>query len=173
MGVVYKTKGKIAPGAVIADIQGSAGSVGTAELAAEAVTSAKVEEALIQRTATVTVASAAVLTLNSVPSTLIAAPGTGKYIVLDKAVCLNTFATAAYEAGTNTLDISYTDAAGADAATFTNAFLETASTAAAVAIPVAVTPVANAALVASCNSDPTTGAGNLKFILTYHVVTLP
>lgn len=242
MGVVHKDKGKWSVGAMIADIQGSAGSVGTAELANDAVTYAKiqnvsatdrllgrdtaaagdveeltvgggieftgsggiqtsaftgdvtksaggtattiannavlsamVEEALVRRTATVTLTQAQVQALNTTPVSLISAPGSGKYIVLDSAVCLNTFDTAAFEAGTNTLDISYTNAAGADAATFTNAFLESGSTAIAVAVPVAVTPVENAALVASCNSDPTGGGASstLKFQLVYHVVTLP
>jgi hypothetical protein len=173
-GVEFSGSGGIQRSALTGDISASAGSA-TTTIGAAKVLSSMVEEALIQRTATVTIADAAIRTLNSAPTTLIAAPAAGKYIVVDQVVCLNTFATAAYEAGTDTLDISYTNAAGANAATFTNAFLETASTAAAVAVPVAVTPVSAAAITASCNSDPTGGnaSSTLKFIVTYHVVTLP
>lgn len=151
------------------------GSAVTA-IGADKVLSAMVEPTLAKRTAVVTIADAAIKTLNSAPTTLIAAPSAGSYHVVDSVVCLNTFNTAAYEAGSDTLKITYTNAAGAEAATaFTNAFLESGSTAIAVTRGIACVPVSGAAVVASCASDPSGGnaASTLKFIVNYHTVTLP
>jgi len=73
------SKGTILAGKIVGDIGASAGSIGTAELASNAVTSAKLDVATIQY-AEVSIAAAAIATLRATPVSLVAAPGAGKVL---------------------------------------------------------------------------------------------
>ena len=81
----------VATGGFKGDIVGDAGSVGTAELAASAVTAAKVEQDLL-RYVDKQITNAQMLLIRATPITILAAPGAGKaifvhslYIVSDSA----------------------------------------------------------------------------------------
>ena len=127
----------------------------------------------IAQRARVTLTSAQILALNTTPITLVGAPGANKYISVDEIVGILDFGSAAY-VGTNAVEFRYTNGAGAkvtgDGA---NAWLNSASSAAVKTVAAAVTPVANAPVVASVpTANPTTGDGTITFDVLYRVVSL-
>jgi hypothetical protein len=62
--------------------EGSAGAVGTADIAAASVTSAKMAED-VARTIQVALSSAQILALSATPVSLIPAPGAGEIVIVD------------------------------------------------------------------------------------------
>jgi hypothetical protein len=65
----------------------------------------------VARTTSVTVATGDVLTLNSTPVELVAAPGAGKVILIEEITCKLVFNSVAYT-GSNALEFRYTNGAG-------------------------------------------------------------
>jgi hypothetical protein len=122
--------------------------------------------------AQVTVSSAQLLALHTTPQTLVAAPGTGKYIqVLSVAGKID--AGTAYT-GSNAVEVRYTNGSGAKATgDLAAAWLNSASDRVDVAVGAAVTAVANAAVVAVVpTADPAAGTGTVVFDVLYRVVPL-
>lgn len=121
---------------------------------------------------TVAIATAAVLTLNSTPVSLIPAPGAGKVIVVDSVVAKVVFNSIAYT-GANNVEIRYTDGSGVKAtADITAATLNAASgTLFYNAVGAAGVPAANAAIVAVVPSaNPAAGNSPLVLNVAYRVV---
>lgn len=129
----------------------------------------------VARTASVTVATGAVLTLNSTPVELVAAPGAGKVILIEEITCKLVFNSAAYT-GSNPLEIRYTNGSGAKvSADLSSAFLNSSSGtnyATVKSVVTQLTPVANAAVVVSVPSaNPGAGNSPLVFKVKYRIVT--
>ena len=130
--------------------------------------------------ATVTLTAAQVKTLFASPVTLVAAPGAGKAVIVERVIGKSVGATAAFDASTNTLRIGYTNAAGiAVTADLPNTFIEAADGAtvlgSASGIATAFVPVANTPVVASitsANPAANTAAGTIKLTVVYRVITL-
>lgn len=120
-----------------------------------------------------TLTTAQILALNSTEIELIAAPGAGKYIVVDSCEATIDYNSATYAAGGNIV-LSYTDVSGVAAATLTEAFVEsTADAAIANCQNLGVVPAINAPLVAAALvSDPTTGDSDIVIKLKYHISSI-
>lgn len=120
----------------------------------------------------VTLTSAQILALNGTPITVVAAPGSGKAIVVESVYAYNDYVSAAYSAGTDTLDLKYTDGSGATLVSLTNAFLEAAADArAAVHASTQYAVTQNAAVVAYVGTgNPTSGSGTIRLRVFYKVV---
>lgn len=98
-------------GAITADVQATAGSIGTTELANNAVTTAKLDTSTIQY-ATVSLTNAEMLALRATPKTLVAAPGAGYMIEFLSAELLFDYVGAYTETADN-MAIKYNNGAGA------------------------------------------------------------
>lgn len=127
--------------------------------------------------ADVTVATAAVKTLNATPVTLVAAPGSGKFIAVQDVTFFLDYASAAYDgiAAGEDLTVRYTDGSGQLIATCeTTGFLDqTADQVRFVDFGAAtvITPVANAAVVLHMSTgEIATGDSPLKVRVTYKVM---
>jgi hypothetical protein len=141
---------------------------------AAAITASKLAEDAI-RTASVTVATGAVLTLNGTPVTPVAAPGAGKIVLIEEITCKLVFNSVAYT-GSNALEFRYTNGSGAKvSADLSSAFLNSASGtnyATVKSVVTQVTPVANAAVVVFVPvANPGAGNSPLVFTIKYRVVT--
>ncbi len=131
------------------------------------------------QTADVTIATAAVKTLNATPVELVAAPGAGKAIIpIDMQFFLD-FATAAYDgiAAGEDLEVRYTDGAGQLVATIeATGFMDAGADAFRHSYPAsaaATAPAANAALVLRmATGEIATGDSPLKVRTRYRVVDL-
>ena len=129
----------------------------------------------IARTVSVTIPTASVLTLNSTPFTLVAAPGAGKIVLVDEITAKLVFNSVAYT-GSNALEWRYTNGSGAKVtADIASSFINSASGtnyASVKSVVTALTPVANALI---CAFVPTAnpGAGNSDIVVTikYRIVT--
>jgi len=126
--------------------------------------------------AEVTIPAASVLTLFSVPYTLVAAPGVGRILEFLSALVILDYGTAAYAGigATEDLAVRYTDASGAIVSTTleTTGFLDATADALRTlkAISTDLTPVANAALkLGLLNGDITTGDSPLRVKVSYRV----
>lgn len=127
-----------------------------------------------------TIAAAAVRTLNATPVTLIAAPGAGKYIEVDRVHWFLDFGTAAYDAAASgdTLEAKYTNGSGSavvDAVAGNAIGSASADYHAVVRAVPEVVPVANAAIVAHINSGEwyaAAGDSPLKYEISYRIRTL-
>lgn len=127
----------------------------------------------VAQRARVTLTSAQILALNTTPVQLIAAPGAGKYISVDEVVGFLRFGTTQYT-GANAVEFRYTNGSGAkvtgDAA---SAWLDGASSAAVKTIAAAVTPVANAAVVAAVpTANPAAGDSVVVLDILYRTVNI-
>lgn len=127
-----------------------------------------------QQRARVTLTSAQIKALNTTPITLVAAPGAGVYVSVDEIVATLNFGTTPYT-GANAMEFRYTNGSGAkvtgDAA---SAWIDSASSAAVKVIAAAVTPVANAAVVASVpTANPAAGDSTISLDIYYRLVTIP
>ena len=131
------------------------------------------------QTATVTIPAASVRTLNATPYELVPAPGAGYANVFHSAVVFLDYASAGYDAvgASDDLTIRYTNASGALIATIeTDPFLTLTADAVRYVLPTttaAITPVANAALVAHISTGEiysAAGDSPLKFKVYYRVV---
>ena len=120
----------------------------------------------------VTLSATQMDTLNATPVELVAAPGAGKALIVDHVVAYVAPVSAAFELGSGVLDVKYTGTSGTVAAEFTNAFVESASAAVAKAYGRDVIAVANAALVAHCSADVTSGDGKVYLRVYYRTVLL-
>lgn len=122
----------------------------------------------------VTLTSANILALTTTPITLVAAPGAGKYVIIESIVVKNVFGTMAYD-GTNALEFRYTDGSGVKVTgDIASAFINLASgTRVDVAIASAIAiAVANAAVVVSVPvTNPTAGDGIITISIRYHIIT--
>lgn len=96
--------------AIDGDIQATAGSIGTAELASNAVTSAKLDVATVQY-AEVSLTNANMLALRATPITLVAAPGAGKMIEFLSAELFFDY-TGAYTETADNMAIKYNNGSG-------------------------------------------------------------
>ncbi len=129
----------------------------------------------VARTASVTVTTASVLTLNGTPVALVAAPGAGKVILVDEITCKLVFNSVAYT-GSNALELRYSNGSGAKVtADLSSAFLNSASGtnyATVKSVVTQLTPVANAAVVVFVPSaNPGAGNSDLVFQIKYRIVT--
>ena len=130
------------------------------------------------KTATVTVSSAELLALNATPKTLIAAPASGKALILVGAELWLDFATTAYNgiAAWEDLTVRYTNASGTTLATVeTTGFLDATADAFRYVTPAAgtLTPVAAAPLILHLSAgEIATGDSPLKVRVTYRELTL-
>jgi len=133
------------------------------------------------RSADVAISSAEILDLHATPKTLVAAPGANKLLLFDKAVFFLDYNSAAYAAiaGSDDLNISYTDENGVVAGTLeTTGFLDqTADKYAAVnpKVESGITDLiaaVNAPLVASLAGAVTTGDSPIGARIFYRIVDL-
>lgn len=144
--------------------------VGTAKIAANAVTSAKLDENLRQR-AVVQLTNAQVLAVRATPITLVAAPGANKAIVVEEVHMVCDAAAGAYTETADNLAIEYSG--GTDILTVeTTGFLDQAAVGARWARPAIAltTPVANEAVQISNNGDGEFGGGNAANTLSVEVI---
>ena len=120
----------------------------------------------------VTIPTADVLTLYTTAYELIPAPGAGNCILVEGVYATIDYASATYSAGSNTLDVRYTNSSGDLVAQLTNAFLTSSADGRAQADMQAETvPVVNAAVVAHVPSaNPTTGDSDIKVRVYYRIV---
>lgn len=117
--------------------------------------------------------SAQLDTLNATPVSLIAAPGAGKVIIVDKVVGFLDYNSAAYAGSSEVLSIRYTNGSGATICSFQEAgFLEATADTYEVPAIIDVLPVANAAIVAAANADLTSGNSPIYLRLYYTVLDL-
>lgn len=130
----------------------------------------------VTQSATITVANAAVKTLNATPVTLVAAPGATSAIEIVSVFIENVFLTAAFAAGSQ-LNIVY-GAAGVAAATAVAATFLTSPTASQMILTTGVlaTNLASAVLnkavvLQAASTEFTTGAGSLILQVNYRVHT--
>ena len=167
-------KAALAQPAAAQDLVDHIDSIATSQLDAGSVTSAKMEQSL-QRYADISIAHAAILTLGTVPVTLLAAPGAGYANVVDAIVSDYDYNSAAYTLAAETVDVEYASGATLMVAMLNADFVGTADIRK--YVKPAVTGVAlveNSALkiTTSGNTDP--GGGNasatLKFRVYYRIV---
>jgi hypothetical protein len=154
--------------------EGSSGHVGTADIAAGSVTSAKMAEDLL-RTVQVALSSANILAMNGAPVSLIAAPGAGKVIVVDH-ILLKMVTTATGYANGGAVEFRYTDGSGAKVTADIAAAVITAgagtSYTAVRGVVTSLTPVANAAVVVTnATAAFITGTGAGVLTIKYRIVT--
>ncbi|OGS90853.1 MAG: hypothetical protein A2Z95_06195 [Gallionellales bacterium GWA2_60_18] len=130
-------------------------------------------------TANVTVSTAELLALNATPKLLVAAPGSGKALIVEDVQMMLDYNSTAYDgiAAGEDLEIRYTDGSGQLVATIeTTGFLDATADAyrhVRPATAAAITPVANAALVLDLASgEIATGNSPLKVRVRYREITL-
>jgi len=122
----------------------------------------------------ISISSAQILAMNATPVTLIAAPGAGKAIVLDRAAFFLDYNSGAY-ASIHDMTIRYTDGSGAIIGTLgMTGFLDQTADTYAVLTPAAGSIIlpANAPLVASLAGAVTTGNSPIVARLFYDIIDL-
>lgn len=111
--------------------------------------------------------------LNATPVTLIAAPGSGKFIHVSKVVGFLDYNSAAYAGSSETLAIRYTDGSGDIICQFTEAtFIEATADAYEAPDMIQVFPVVNSPVVAHATADFTSGNSPIYLRIWYNVVDL-
>lgn len=113
MAVNQLSKGHVSAGklTVSGDVAFPAGTIGTTELASNAVTTAKLDVSTIQY-AEVSIAAAAVATLRATPVSLVAAPGAGKVIEFISAILILDYTAPGYTETDDNLAVKYTNGSG-------------------------------------------------------------
>ena len=150
------------------------GSVQTADLDDDAVTSPKLDESTVQY-AEVEISAAEILALFTAPKELVAAPGAGKVLEFISLQLAYDWNTTAYTIGTATdLQVKYTDATGAAVSTTeaVTGFLDGVADdlRSLDKLEVSVTPVVNAALVLTLAvANPTLGDSPIHAKVAYRV----
>jgi hypothetical protein len=168
-GPIDSAQGFSVNGTTVIDSSGNltatAGSVGTAELANNAVTSAKLDIGTIQ-TATVSITNAEMLALRATPKTLVAAPGAGYVHQFISAILFFDY-TGAYTETADNMAIRYTDGSGVivsqaiEATGFVDATADTMTTAVQkIDVIAAKSGSENKALVLHNTGDGEYGGGN-------------
>lgn len=130
-----------------------------------------------------TIATASVLTLNTVPVVLVAAPGSGMAIFVDDIVASYVYNTTTYACNASGASLFYkSDGSGqALGITLTQAFIQSSSgtnfshvRGNSTAITDATAAMANQPVVIkAATSDPTTGNGAIKIFTRYRVLPVP
>lgn len=148
--------------------------VQTADIAANAVTSAKLDVSTLQY-AEVTITNAEMLALRAAPKTLVAAPGAGKVLEFLSAVLFFDY-TAAYTESADNMAVKYTDGSGAavsqtiEATGFVDATADTMTVALAkIDAIVAKSGSENKALVLHQTGDGEYGGGNAANVVRVKV----
>jgi len=154
--------------------EGAASAVGTADIAAAAVTSAKMAEDLV-RTVQVNLSSANILAMNATPVTLIAAPGAGKIVIVED-ILLKMVTTATAYANGGAVEFRYTDGSGAKVTADIAAAVITAGAGTTYTkvggVIASLTPVANAPIViTNATAAFITGTGTGVLTIKYRIVT--
>jgi|TARA_R110002051_G_scaffold212743_2_gene277806 hypothetical protein len=180
-GWVYR--GAIKPNAVVSDSI-NALAVTTAKLAADSVTMAKLDEAVLQK-ASVQITTGQILALNAAPKTLVAAPGAGKAIMVRGVFCALDYNSAAYAgiAGGEDWVLKYTNGSGDEITGHieTTGWLDQTSDQLRWVGPIGasnavadVIPVVNAAVVMhQLSGEITTGNSPVNVDVYYHVMSVP
>lgn len=106
-------------------------------------------------------------TLNATPVELVAAPGSGKFLEVIAVLAYVVPVLTAFELGSGTVDMRYTNSSGGLAAQLTNAFVESAAAALFKAYGRDVVITENAALVAYASADVSAGDGALYLRVFY------
>lgn len=120
----------------------------------------------------VTLSAAQLDALNATPVSLIAAPGVGKFILINQVLGFMDFQTTAYAGSSEVLEIRYTNASGSKVCAFSEAtFVEAAADAWEAPAILVCNPVTNAAIVAAANADWTTGDGIVYLRIYYRIFT--
>jgi hypothetical protein len=151
------------------------GVVAAAQIGTGAVTSVKLADD-IAHTAQVSIASADILALNTTPKQLVAAPGSGKVIIVEGIVFKMVRTATAYANG-GALEFRYTDGSGAKVSADIAATVVTTGGAgteynSVAGVTTSLTPVANAAIVLRCaTADFITGTGTAVVSIKYRIVT--
>lgn len=168
-----------AAGAIVGDIQATAGSIGTAELANEGVTSAKISPLVIQYatvtlTATEIVGNSAGDIGHTAGAVLVAAPASGYILEFISATLSYTFATAAYTGGADDLVVRQGTTAVSAPIAAADLLGDTASDIAYVnalaAADVKLTSASTLNLASTAWTQPGTAAGTLKVHVAYRVL---
>jgi len=166
-------------GAITGDIQATAGSIGTTELADNAVTSGKLATGVLQvatvtLTATEIVGTAAGDIGHSAGAVLVAAPGTGYILEFVSAVLSYDFATAAYTGGGDDLVVRQGTTAVSAPIAAADLLTDTADDIAYVnalaAADIKLTANSTLNLAGTAYTQPGTAAGTLKVHITYRVL---
>jgi hypothetical protein len=129
----------------------------------------------VDQVATVTLTADEIKELNTTPIALVAAPGAGKVIVVDRIFGESIGVTAPFDAGTSTLRFQYSGGAQVTAdlpVTFIEAAAGSTVYGTVGGIEAALVPVANTAIVATITSaDPAadTAAGTITLTVVYRV----
>jgi len=148
-------------------------NTGAVTIGAGKITVAKAASALVAE-ATVNLTAAQIKALHATPIQLVAAPGSGKYVVVDEIRWKMTFVTTRYT-GANNAEFRYTDGSGAKvSADLASATIDdTASNLRVIkGLVTELTPVDNAAVVIAVPvADPAAGDGTAQIVVRYHVVT--
>lgn len=130
----------------------------------------------VQQTADVTITATQLKALNATPQTLVAAPGSGKALIFERALFFLDYGTAAYDgiASGEDLTVKYTNSSGATLCTVeATGFLDASADALrwAMATNQLVTPVANTPLVLHMlTGEIATGDSPLKVRVFYRIV---
>ncbi len=129
--------------------------------------------------AAVTITSAQILALNTAPITLVAAQGSGTFIVVESIAVLNDFGTAAYVVNAAGFTVRYTDGTGSIIGVLTQAFGQLVADGVAQIGDIASDGVTDPlvedvpVVLFADTADPTTGDGEFDLSVTYRVVTFP
>lgn len=168
-------------GNLVGDITAGAGSIGTTEIADDAITSAKIAEGVIQ-TAKVTLTADEIVGTgagcigHAGGAVLVAAPGTGKLLEFVSAVLSYNFDTAAYTGGGDDNVIRQGSTAVSAAIAGADLLEDTADDIAYVnalsAADVKLTANSTLNLKGTALTQPGTAAGTLDVFITYRVHTL-
>ena len=125
------------------------------------------------KSADVNLSAAQLDSLNATPIAVIAAPGSGKAIMVESAMCFVDFVATRLEAGSGVLSFRYTDGSGVKAtADIPNATIELNSDTHYVAAGASGVPAVNAAIVATIDADVTSGDSIINCRVFYRTVTI-
>jgi hypothetical protein len=154
--------------------EGAASHVVAADIAAGAVTSAKIAEDVVQTTQ-VSLSAAQILALSATPIALVAAPAAGKIIIVDS-ILVKMVRTSTQFANGGALEFRYTDGSGAKVTADVASSLVTGAAGTAYAhvggIEASLTPVAAAAIIVTNATAPfITGTGTGRITVRYRIVT--